>query len=196
MVSLAGSTARGERSAVARWWPAVVLCLGLVVASLGVASYLQVVNPHNPVVGAANSTIDCGNAYSRGSIKGSPCSELLEVTSRNGAIGASLGALLILIGAGAVVKRVGLPRAWPFLAIGLGLAASGGFFWLLWLQLDGGRCGNIYITENAPTPGEPCFDVRETARWTANVLMFAGPLLLLAGTVEVLRRAVQTLLRR
>jgi hypothetical protein len=196
MASQVGSTARGERSAVARWWPAAVLCLGLVVAALGVASYLHVVNPQNPLVGAANSTIDCGNAYSRGSIKGSPCRELLDDTARNGAVGVSLGAVLILVGVGAIVKRVGLRRGWPFLAIGLGLVTTGGFFWLLWLQLDGGRCGNIYITENAPTPGEPCFDARETARWTANVLMFAGPLLLLAGTVEVLRRAVQTLLRR
>ena len=196
MAIQADSTARTERSAVARWWPAAVLCLGLVVASLGVASYLHVVNPNNPVVGAANSTIDCGNAYSRGSIKGSPCSELLNDTARNGAIGVSFGMVLILIGAGAVVKRVGLRRAWPFLAIGVGLVATGGFFWLLWLQLDSGRCGNLYITESAPTPGAPCYAVRETAHWIANVLMFAAPLLLLAGTVEVLRRAVQTQLRR
>jgi hypothetical protein len=177
-----------------RWWPAAVLCLGVVVAAFGLMSYLHVVNPHNPVVGASNSTIDCGNAYSRGSIKGSPCRELLDDTARNGAIGVSLGAVLILTGTGAIVRRVGLRRAWPFLAIGLGLVAAGGFFWLLWLQLDGGRCGSIYITENAPTPGEQCYAVRETARWTANLLMVVAPLLLLAGIVGVAQRTVKSLL--
>jgi hypothetical protein len=175
-----------------RWWPALAITAGLLLTGFGLFSYLNVHAPPNPTPGAANPTIDCGSAYGPGSISRSPCRELLDDAARNGALALSAGMTLFIVGVGVIVAQVGFRRAWPYLAIVVGLIGAGAFVWVFKLPLDGGKCGSISGgTEGSGGPGDPCSDARQWANWAASILVFVSPALVLTGVAVILSRAVQ-----
>ena len=193
---MGGAAVVPRRGSAARWVCAALLVAGLAVVGLGVQRLLSVQTLVNPTPGAANATLDCGSAYSPGSMVVAPtlagltaptCDSVLDPARHDGRLMVVLGGTLALAAGALLVGQFGA-GSWPFVLVAGGLVAGAIGAWLLFLPVQGSGCGSV----SSGTEGDPssCGSLYGALLATTRVLAVLAPVLVLAGVIGVVARAV------
>jgi len=193
-------TRRAAWVRVLTWWPILPLLAGFVLVYEAKQRYEEYVSVDASDVAmlqipSPRPFVVCGSDYRPGGYPGlvaSRCEALLadrSATTRRMFWG---GVALVLVGAALTVRRVGVRRAWPLVAIGVAVGCWYAFQWLLHLPLRGGTCASVQgAGEMGYGSDHPCHALVSWAGSADGLLFLAVPVLGLTGTVAIIRRLIK-----